>query len=102
MEASDILSALRHHETWNAQRVGQTSWRRLGRWWSKGPHLLLSTRAAQSINAMGSFQSQQADLLNGNAAFSDPVSHHLLQGSKGQQKKEEISWCLRSTCNTDW
>lgn len=63
--------------------------------WYKGPHLLYSASVAQSVNGVGSFQGQQADLFNGNSAFSDPVSHNLLQGSQGQQE-EEISWYLMS------
>lgn len=41
-------------------------------------NLLPSSSAAYGVHRVGGFQGQQADLLNGNATFSNPVSYHLL------------------------
>lgn len=85
----------RHHTSCSAQWEGESRAGLTDGGWYKGPHLLYSASVAQSVNGVGGFQGQQADLFNGDAAFSNPVSHNLLQGSRGQQK-EEISWYLTS------
>lgn len=63
-----------------------SGWEKLEAVWQTVVQAAPPLSRTQSVQAVGSFQGQQVDLLNGKAAFSNPGSHDLLQGSKGQRE----------------